>query len=203
MLRSPLCPGLSPWPLPTLLCHWGSCRTPRAWVPCRGGPGPEGRQAVGPGGLGCLGSSSGLSLRSWLGSEFRGGLTESLSQEGNTWSWRALGDASYDSLSPLTPAGQATVTSYLDEGRNLRSALGGSRLNLGSGFGTQLCLMLCSPILSAVLPFLEPAMGSWPQGLCTCLIFYLGCFSSSLRILPTCSSGVNSCLIFRGPPWVP
>lgn len=108
-----------------------------------------------------MGPSSGLSLWSWLGSEFRGGLTESLSQEGNTWSWRALGDASYIALSPYTPAGQATLTSYLDEGRNLPSALGGSLLTSDLAL-VHSCVSCC--VLPSSLQFCLSSNQPWAPG---------------------------------------
>ena len=60
------------------------------------------------------------------------------------------------------------------------------------------CVSCCVPASSVCLPFLEPALGSWPQGLCTCLIFHLGCLSFFIWVLPTCSSGVSSRLLRRG-----
>lgn len=68
--------------------------------------------------------------------------------------------------------------------------LGGSLLALDLLWGS--CVSCCVPASSVCLPFLEPALGSWPQGLCTCLIFHLGCFSFFIWVLPTCSSGVSS-----------
>lgn len=43
--------------------------------------------------------------------------------------------------------------------------------------GPILPIMLCLPSSVLASQFLEPAMGPWPQGLCTCCPFCLGCAS--------------------------